>query len=282
MVPAMTSFIETSTGPVAYDERGPAGPAPAPDETILMLPSGAHERSDYDELRGLLPGHLRTIALDWPAHGDSPAGRGDGGVLSLAGVAEEALAALAPGGAVVIGNSVGGFAAARAAIRRPELVRGLVIVDGGGFQAQTAGVRVFCALMARRRFLRSVYPAFSAWYMRSRTAADRRARELSIATTRRGDGLRAVAELWRTFASPEHDLRAEAASIAAPTLIVWGRSDPVIPLAVAREIEGLIPRSRLAVLETGHVPHTSDPNGFARELLPFLASLEAAESRAAA
>ncbi len=278
----MTSFIETSTGAFAYDERGPAQPQAAPSQTLLMLPSGAHERSDYDSLRDALGPELRTIALDWPAHGDSPAGEGGGGVVRLAGVAEEALAALAPDGAVVIGNSVGGFAAARAAIRRPELVRGLVIVDGGGFQATTPIVRLFCALMSRPLFLRAIYPAFSASYMRSRTAADRRARELAIATTRRAGGVRAVAELWGSFVSPEHDLRAQAPSIAAPTLLVWGRKDPVIALPVARRIEKLIPGSRLAVLDTGHVPHTSDPAGFARELLAFLAALPSAERQVAA
>ncbi len=203
-------------------------------------------------------------------------------MVRLATVAEESLAALAPGGAVVLGNSVGGFAATRLAIRRPELVRGLVIVDGGGFQAHTAQVRLFCSLMARPRFLRAIYPVFSASYMRSRTDADRRARALSVATTRREDGARAVSELWRSFVSPEHDLRAAAPSIAAPTLIVWGRRDPVIPLRTGREIERLIPGSRLAALDTGHVPHTSDPEGFAQELLGFLASLPAHDREVAA
>jgi pimeloyl-ACP methyl ester carboxylesterase len=278
----MTSFVETSTGPVAYDERGPSPLAANASETVLMLPSGAHERSDYDELRALLPSHLRTIALDWPAHGESPAGSGDGGVVRFASVAEEALATLAPDGAVVLGNSVGGFAAARTAIRRPELVRGLVIVDGGGFQAQTLPARVFCGLMGRPRFLRAIYPAFSASYMRARTDADRRARAISIATTRREEGRRTVSELWGSFVSPEHDLRADATSIAAPTLIVWGRKDPVIPLKAGREIERMIPGSRLVALDTGHVPHTSDPEGFASELLGFLASLPRSERQVAA
>jgi pimeloyl-ACP methyl ester carboxylesterase len=118
--------------------------------------------------------------------------------------------------------------------------------------------------------------------MRSRTDADRRARALSVATTRRDDGLRAVAELWRSFVSPEHDLRAEASSIAAPTLIVWGRKDPVIALKAGHEIQRLIPASRIAELDTGHVPHTSDPEGFADELQGFLASLPADDRQVAA
>ena len=61
-------MLETPTGPVAYDDRGTGLP-------IVLLPSGAHDHHDYDELRALLPAGLRSIALDWPAHGASPAGR---------------------------------------------------------------------------------------------------------------------------------------------------------------------------------------------------------------
>ena len=53
---------------------------------------------------------------------------------------------------------------------------------------------------------------------------------------RRPDGLQTVAGLWRSFASPEHDLREGAGSIAAPTLVLWGRRDPVIPLRIGRRI----------------------------------------------
>ena len=70
--------------------------------------------------------------------------------------------------------------------------------------------------------------------MRPRSEADRRVRDVGIATTREDPGLRAVTELWRSFASPEHDLREGAASISAPTLVVWGKRDPVIPLKLGR------------------------------------------------
>jgi pimeloyl-ACP methyl ester carboxylesterase len=94
-----------------------------------------------------------------------------------------------------------------------------------------------------------------------------------VETTRRDPGLRAVAELWGSFASPEHDLRAGAGSISAPTLVIWGKHDPVLPLRLGRSVAKLIPGAELAVLDTGHVPHTTDPAGVARLLLPFAASL---------
>lgn len=257
------TYLEIPSGRIAYDEQGSG-------KTIVMLPSGAHDRHDFDELRALIPAGFRTIAIDWPAHGESPPDEGPGSAMHLADVAEQVLERLAPEGAIVLGNSVGGFAATRTAIRRPELVKSLVIVDGGGFAGRPPHVRAFCALMARQWFLRAIYPTFSRQYMRARTDADRRARDAAIATTRRPDGLRAISELWRSFASPEHDLRHEAHAIAAPTLLIWGKRDPVIPPRFARRAARTIEGSELVVLDTGHLPHTSDPQGFVAQLLPFL------------
>ncbi len=255
-------LLDTTSGTVAYDKRGDGQP-------IVLLPSGGHDHHDYDELRALLPPRYRSISLDWPAHGASPPGHGTSSAMRFADVTEELVSTLAPEGAVVVGNSVGGFAAARLAVRRPELIRGLVIVDGGGFGGRPVHVRAFCALMAQPRFLRAVYPSFSARYMHVRTDADRRARETAIETTRRDPGLRTVSQLWRSFASSEHDLRRQASAITAPTLLIWGKHDPVIPLRIARRIERTIAPARLVVLDTGHVPHTTDPHGFVAQLVPF-------------
>lgn len=255
-------MLETSTGLLSYDERGDGSP-------VVLLSGGAHDRHDFDDLRALLPPRFRTIAADWPAHGESPAGSVPASAMRFADVAEELVARLAPNGAVVVGNSVGGFAAGRLAIRRPELVRGLVLVDSGGFLGRPPQVRTFCALMSQPRFLRAIYPWFANRYMRPRSDADRRVRDAGIATTRQDPGLRAVAELWRSFASPEHDLRAEAASISAPTLVIWGKRDPVIPLKVGRRAAATIPGARLEVFDSGHAPQVSDPVGFAAQLVPF-------------
>ncbi|HSR93708.1 MAG TPA: alpha/beta hydrolase [Solirubrobacterales bacterium] len=254
--------IETSSGPLAYDERGDGLP-------IVMLSSGSHDRHDFDGLRDRLPARFRTLAADWPAHGESPAMQGTASAMRFADVAEELVAQLAPEGAIVLGNSVGGFAAARLAVRRPELVRGLVLVDSGGFLGRPPQVRAFCALMARPRFLRAIYPWFANRYMRPQSDADRRVRDLGIATTRQDPGLQTVSDLWRSFPSPEHDLRSGVASISAPTLIVWGRRDPVIPLKVGRRVAGAIPGAELAIFDTGHAPHVSDPEGFSARLIPF-------------
>ena len=166
--------MSTSAGSVAYDSRGSGDP-------IVLLPSGGHDHHDYDEIRELLPGRLRSIGIDWPGHGRSPAGTAPVTELRLAQIVEEFLDSVTPGGAVLVGNSVGGNVAARLAIRRPDLVKGLMIIDGGGFEGSGLSGRVFCALMSRPGFARRIYPLFSRAYTRPRTAADRRARASAIA-----------------------------------------------------------------------------------------------------
>src|SRR5436190_1270775 len=56
-----------------------------------------------------------------------------------------------------------------------------------------------------------------------------------------------------------------------PTLIVWGESDPIIPVAHGIEAQEAIPGSRLELFErAGHFPHRSDPDRFADLLIDFV------------
>jgi pimeloyl-ACP methyl ester carboxylesterase len=141
-----------------------------------------------------------------------------------------------------------------------------MIVDGGGFEGSRISGRVFCALMSRPWFVRRIYPSFSLAYTRPRTAADHRARAGAIAITRTTPGVTAVTEIWHSFSLPEHDLRGQAGKITAPTVLIWGRHDPVLPLGAAETARELIPGSRLVVIDSGHLPHTTSPAAVAAEL----------------
>src|SRR4051794_6610394 len=102
----------------------------------VLLPSGAHTTADYDLVKPALLEHGRVISIEWPV-------AGPGSAVIFADAVEATVARVAPEGAVVIGNSIGGFSAARLALRRPQLVHGLVIVDGGGFLEPSLQARAF-------------------------------------------------------------------------------------------------------------------------------------------
>lgn len=58
-----------------------------------------------------------------------------------------------------------------------------------------------------------------------------------------------------------------------PTLIVWGRDDPVFPLAIGQRLADRLPSAeRLVVDEARHAPHIEHPNEVNRALSAFLAT----------
>ena len=59
--------------------------------------------------------------------------------------------------------------------------------------------------------------------------------------------------------------------ILAPTLVVWGSNDSVIPISYADQFVSAIPHCQLYVMEnTGHTPYVHDPHLFADRVLTFL------------
>jgi pimeloyl-ACP methyl ester carboxylesterase len=257
--------VPTRAGRLAVDELG-AGPG------LLLLPAAAHDRRDWDGVRPALAGRFRTIALDWPGHGESPLPPAPwrASAALFADAVEDVVDALDLAPVAVVGNGIGGFAAARLAIRRPRAVGALVLVDSGGFGAATPRSRAFCAAMGRPWFLRAIYPWFAARYLHARDGAAVRVRDAAVEAARRPGTTEILNGLWRSLGAPEHDLRADAGAITAPTLLVWGVHDPVVPPRLGRRAAAAIPGARLIVLDAGHVPFVDRPEAFLAAVLPFL------------
>lgn len=259
--------IQTRAGRVAYSELG-SGP------TVLLLHATLHDRHDFDPIVEALARRYRTIAVDWPGHGDSdPVDAAvEPSAPLFADVLEDVVDGLGLARAVLIGNSVGGFAAARLAITRPECVAGLVLVNAGGFIPLSPLTRTFCRIIGTPAFVRLGAPLFIRGYMKAKTDSDREISKRAIAAAKTAEGIRTETGLWRSFATPEHDLRSRAAELSAPTLIVWGKKDIAVPLRGGRATHNAIRGSRLEILDTGHVVFSSDPDGFLAMVEPFLAS----------
>jgi 2-hydroxy-6-oxonona-2,4-dienedioate hydrolase len=65
-------------------------------------------------------------------------------------------------------------------------------------------------------------------------------------------------------------LKGRLYNITAPTLIVWGDNDKMIPLQYARQYDE-IPESQLVVIKNcGHIPHIEKPTRFSDILVRFL------------
>jgi pimeloyl-ACP methyl ester carboxylesterase len=194
---------------------------------------------------GVLPllGAREARLLDLPRFGRRF--RPEGATEWLAGE----LAACAP--AVLVGHSMGGLVCASFAAERPELVQALVLVAPAGAPRPRAGHAYARGLV--RTFL-SARPALI------RTIAE--------------DALRTGPEALL------HGALFVAGSsfsgrVSAPTLLIWGARDRLIPVELAADWQRAIPQARLEVIDgAAHVPMVETPSAFAERLLQFLDGLD--------
>ncbi len=262
----MASMVETRVGNVAYSDAGD-GPV------VVLLHATLHDRHDFDAIVPSLVREHRVIAVDWPGHGDSPAPVPDyePTAASFADVLVDVVAGLGLPPAAFIGNSVGGFAAARLAITDPDRVSRLVLVNSGGFIAGPAS-NFYARMLGIPAVMKRVLPRFIPSYLKAASDSDRAIQERELARARTREGVVLTAAMWRSFASPEHDLRSRADRITAPCLVIWGSRDTAIPMRLGRATAAAIPGARLETLPTGHVPFSSDCDGFLALVAPFLAA----------
>ncbi|HEY3382792.1 MAG TPA: alpha/beta hydrolase [Vicinamibacterales bacterium] len=216
-----------------------------------------------------LVGERRSgMALDEAVGFDSHVDQLDG-ILAQAGVERTLLC----------GVSFGGLIALRYAAVRPERVAGLVLVStpGPGWkpterqQAYVHAPRTSVIKFvggAPGRLWREIHAALPGPAERWRTAAGYLAAILSAPAS----GVRMAR---RVQLVANCDLRADAASIAVPTLVVTGEPelDRVVPVAGTREYLGLIPGAVGRTLEhTGHIGLITKPELFAAVLHDFSVS----------
>jgi pimeloyl-ACP methyl ester carboxylesterase len=266
--------LTTSLGTISYTDRGEGPP-------ILLLHAALHDSTDYAPVCDALARGRRVIALDWPGHGASPTPTEPLGAPELGDLAVEFVDALDLSNVVVIGNSVGGYAACRIALERPQRVSGMVLVNTGGFTPHTPFSRAFCAMMGRPAVARAVFPLFVRTYMRPKTHDDQHIVTRVLARARTGEGARTAAALWRSFSEPAHDLRSAGPNITAPVLITWGTRDVTAPVRWGRVVAESIPGAQFTTRSTGHVVFSSDPEGWLRSVLPFVGAAHRAERPAA-
>ncbi|MCX5688778.1 MAG: alpha/beta hydrolase [Planctomycetota bacterium] len=261
--------VKLPTGSVYYTEHGQGVP-------LVLLHANPGDSKDFEAVVPALSRTYRVLALDWPGYGQSapPPQLELVGVLFFYQVLREFLAALALPPAFFIGNSLGGNAAARLAAASPELVRGLVLVAPGGFTTPSFVSRNFCKLQGSR-FSLSPH-CFARLYLKHRTATTRAMLERASTTQAAAPQIALNRAVWRGFATPDNDLRTVAPKIKAPTLLLFGKGDPVIPAGRDGKVAvQCIPSAQCNALPCGHAAFAEVPELFLEAVQPFLATCSA-------
>jgi pimeloyl-ACP methyl ester carboxylesterase len=183
---------------------------------------------------------------------------------------EEALAALGLEAPAAVGQSYGGMLAAELASTFPALFSKLVLFDPIGLWREDAPVANWVATPP---------PELPGLLFRDPGAEGPRAMLTPPADPEAA--VRATADtVWAigctakfVWPIPERGLAKRLHRLKAPTLVVWGRQDRLIPVVYAEEFARRIPGCRVEVIEDcGHVPQVEQPERTFSVVSEFLAS----------
>lgn len=226
----------------------------------------------------------RVIAFDLPGFGHSPMPSQKISISGYARLLEGLLDTLGIDGAVLVGNSMGGFICAELAIAFPQRVERMMLVSPAGINTygHPAGRRALSTL----RLLEGTLGAYAAWMASKAETVARRARlrnatlGLVVAHPSRlsaplaAEQIRAAGKpgfLDALQANLNYDFQDRLCEIVCPTLILWGDKDRVISVRDADLYQQLIGGSRKVIFkDTGHVAMLERPDTFNALLSEFL------------
>jgi pimeloyl-ACP methyl ester carboxylesterase len=262
---------------VHYQDEG------SPDLPLLVLLHGYGDSfTSWEGWIRELKARRRLITLDFPGHGltRSP----EGIVLrqeSLADFVDAFAAALNLPKFAVAGNSMGGGVAWRLAVRHPERINALILVDAAGFTNEKPPAAVPLAFKilryeSGRALLRNIDNRF---LIREGLRTDVFDKALITpalvdrwAEFQRAPGHRAILMSVNLGGQPA-DLTATLGTIKVPTLILWGEADVLLEPAAAHKFAAAIPGATLITYpQVGHLPQIEIPARSAAAVAQFLDS----------
>ncbi|MFM9139961.1 MAG: alpha/beta fold hydrolase, partial [Solirubrobacterales bacterium] len=223
----------------------------------------------------------RAIALDLPGFGRTPMPDEPISITFFARIVDHFCEALDLGRVSLVGNSMGGFTAAETAIRHPERVDELVLVDAAGITSatiseSTIGERFARSILSsaqqdgsadlsrllKRPGLIALAMGFVARYP-TLIARDVLAEQLlSVGAPGFQDSFDAILA---------YDFRDRLGEISCPTLIIQGADDILVPLGDAHRYAEIIEGGEIVVFDdTGHVPMLERPVDFNSAVIEFI------------
>jgi pimeloyl-ACP methyl ester carboxylesterase len=224
----------------------------------------------WSDGHALLAKTNRVIAPSLPGFDDSTTLDGIDGPEDVVFWLVDLLDALGLDRPIVLGCGLGGWMAAELAIRYPERLGGMVLVDAYGLKLDgdvPADEFALTRPMLRPLVFHEPDGAVAQAWLPDVDAPEQVEATLHARV--------AAARLcWQFPSSPK--LRGRLSRSHMPTLVLWGQRDQLVPPSHGEAyVEGL-PQARLAVLpEVAHYPYVEDAAAFANEVEAFTRGLGA-------
>jgi pimeloyl-ACP methyl ester carboxylesterase len=271
--PLPRSFVHVDGVRLAFHDSG------GPGRALVCLHAVGHGGADFTRIAARFRARHRVITLDFPGHGASDPDRLPASPRRYAELLDGVIVTLGIGPRVLLGNSIGGAVAVLHASRHREHVRGLVLVNSGGFDRAPQGWLAQLAIAhVARNMVRGAHghPSFGKWFARyyARVLPLPEARTARDAIVASGYELAPVmTEAWRSFAQPEADLRPLVPTLTMPVLVAWARGDRLVPWSRSAPALTRLADVRVQLFAGGHAPFLEVPEAFEAALAAFLDEL---------
>jgi non-heme chloroperoxidase len=239
---------------------------------ILFLHAIADSWRAFELVLAHLPGSIHAFAPTQRGHGD--ASRPDSGYhpRDFAADVTAFMNALDVERAVIVGGSSGGFVARRFAIDNPERTLGLVFLGSPrSLRDKPDVIEMWDATLSK--LTDPIDPAFVREFAASTLA---RPVPPEFLETIVHENLKVPARVWveTTRGLLDDDSVDELDRITAPTLIVWGDHDAILPRSDQEALVSAIPNARLVIYPgSGHALYWEEPERVAHDLVAFAQSL---------
>ncbi|WP_165952358.1 alpha/beta fold hydrolase [Kribbella albertanoniae] len=237
-------------------------------EPLVLLHGLADDKNSFLGSAARLTGKFRVILPDLAGHGDNEqAADRDYSVRGHVEALRGLFGVLGLDRFHLGGNSMGGHTAAAYALRYPEQVASLILVNApgagkdtrsiyAGFGARMKTVEDFDAVLDRVYYRKPKLPGFVVQHMLNEM--DKRFDHVNAMTQAVRDG-------------EDLDLADRIAGITQRTLVLWGKHDVVVPFEVAEAYTEKIANAHLRLLDDGaHSPQLEIPGPVADEIERFL------------
>ena len=174
----------------------------------------------------------------------------------------------------ILGVSFGGFVAQEFALAYPDATRTLSLccTSFGGPNHVSPSMEVLTAVLSTNgyntdeRIRRNLLPAFSPDFVRKHPKEVEEVIKLRLANPVAEEAYRAQLKAGIGF-----DAESRVAGIKAPTLVLSGDADAIVPVQNSRNLAQQIPGARLRLVEGGsHLFFIEQPDEFNRNLVEFL------------
>lgn len=256
-------FVENLGARIHWDEEG----AGAPLLLIMGLGWSAHA---WHRTRPVLSKTYRTIVLDNRGVGRSEAPAGPYSIVQMAADAAAVLNAARVNAAHVFGVSMGGMIAQEFALQYPQKVRSLILgcTAAGGPQAVRAEEDALQVLMTRGQNPDQFAKAIAPFIYDAGTAAEQIEEDTALRRKWYPSADAYFAQLQAIMAWEGYS-RLE--KIKAPTLVMHGENDRLVPPENARLIAARIPSAKLMIVpRASHIFTTDQPEAAHAAILDFL------------